>query len=57
VGQLIQEAGVPAAPELISEAVNLVISIKRSSSGRIVDEVAEVTNWSSAIGFELRRLG
>jgi P-type conjugative transfer ATPase TrbB len=57
VGQLIQEAGVPAAPELISEAVNLVISIKRSSSGRIVDEVAEVTNWSSATGFELRRLG
>ena len=57
VGQLIQEAGVPAAPELISEAVNLVISIRRSSTGRLIDEVAEVTNWSSAIGFELRRLG
>jgi len=57
VGQLIQEAGVPAAPELISEAVDLVISIKRSSSGRMVDEVAKVTKWSSAVGFELRRLG
>jgi len=57
VGQLIQEAGVPAAPELISEAVNLVISIRRSSTGRLIDEVAEVTNWSSANGFELRRLG
>jgi type IV secretion system protein VirB11 len=57
VGQLIQEAGVPAAPELISEAVNLVISIKRNSTGRTIDEVAEVTNWSNAIGFELRRLG
>jgi Flp pilus assembly CpaF family ATPase len=34
VGQLIQEAGVPAAPELISEAVNLVISIRRNSTGR-----------------------
>ena len=57
IGQLIQEAGVPAAPELISEAVNMVISIRRNSTGRIIDEVAEVTNWSSAIGFELRRLG
>jgi Flp pilus assembly CpaF family ATPase len=27
IGQLIQEAGVPAAPELISEAVNMVMSI------------------------------
>jgi type IV secretion system protein VirB11 len=57
VGQLIQEAGVPAAPELISEAVDMVISIRRNSSGRMIDEVAEVTHWSSATGFELRRLG
>ncbi len=57
VGQLIQEAGVPAAPELISEAVDMVISIRRNSVGRMIDEVAEVTNWSSATGFELRRLG
>lgn len=57
IGQLIQEAGVPAAPELISEAVNLVVSIKRNATGRTIDEVAEVITWSSAIGFELRRLG
>jgi P-type conjugative transfer ATPase TrbB len=57
IGQLIQEAGVPAAPELISEAVNIVVSIHRNSTGRIIDEVAEVTHWSSAVGFELRRLG
>lgn len=57
IGQLIQEAGVPATPELISEAVNLVVSIKRCATGRTIDEVAEVINWSSAIGFELRRLG
>jgi type IV secretion system protein VirB11 len=57
IGQLIQEAGVPAAPELISEAVNIVISIRRNSAGRIIDEIAEVTNWSSAIGFELRQIG
>ena len=57
VGQLIQEAGVPAAPELISEAVDMVISIRRNSLGRTIDEVAEVINWSSAMGFELRQLG
>jgi type IV secretion system protein VirB11 len=57
IGQLIQEAGVPAAPELISEAVNMVISISRNSAGRSIDEIAEVTNWSRALGFELRRLG
>jgi hypothetical protein len=33
---------VPAAPELISEAVNMVISIRRNSVGRMIDEVAEV---------------
>lgn len=57
IGQLIQEAGVPAVPELISEAINLVISIKRRASGRVIDEVAEVSHWSSAADFELRRLG
>ena len=57
IGQLIQEAGVPAAPELISEAVNMVISITRNSAGRSIDEIAEVTRWSSALGFDLRRLG
>ena len=57
IGQLIQEAGVPAAPELIREAVNLVISVQRTATGRTIDEVAEVINGSSAIGFELRRLG
>lgn len=56
IGQLIQEAGVPAAPELISEAVNLVISIRRTSVGRTIDEIAEVSNWSNAIGFELHRI-
>jgi len=57
IGQLIQEAGVPAAPELISETVNMVISIIRNSAGRRIDEIAEVISWSSAVGFELRRLG
>lgn len=46
IGQLIQEAGVPANPELIAEAVNVVVSIKRTATGRVVDEIIRV------IGFE-----
>lgn len=56
VGQLIQEAGVPPAPELIAEAVNIVISIKRTSTGRVVEEVAEVSGWSSQVGFQIRKI-
>jgi type IV secretion system protein VirB11 len=49
VGQLIQEAGVPPAPELIAEAVNVVVSIRRISGqpGRIVDEVVAVRGYSN----------
>lgn len=57
IGQLIQEAGVPPAPELISEAVNLVVSIKRTAAGRIVEEVAEVIGWTSVAGFQLQKVG
>lgn len=47
VGQLIQEAGVPANPELIAEAVNVVVSIKRTATGRIVDEIIRVAGFES----------
>lgn len=47
VGQLIQEAGVPANPELIAEAVNVVVSIKRTPTGRIVDEIIRVTGFEA----------
>jgi hypothetical protein len=30
---------------LIAEAVNIVISIKRTSTGRIIDEVMQVTGF------------
>lgn len=48
VGQLIQEANVPPAPELIAEAVNVVVSIRRTASGagRVVDEVVRVCGYS-----------
>ncbi len=56
LGQLVQEAGVPPAPELIAAAVNVVVSIERTSSGRAVREVARVVGWQSASGFELARI-
>lgn len=49
IGQLIQEAGVPPAPELIAEAIDLVISIKRiaGAPGRVVDEVVQVDGFEN----------
>ncbi|MDE2267674.1 MAG: P-type conjugative transfer ATPase TrbB [Betaproteobacteria bacterium] len=55
IGQLIQEAGVPPNPELIAEAVNVVVSIKRTADGRRVEEVAAVRGWSSSGGFHVER--
>jgi len=56
IGQLIQEAGVPPNPELIAEAVNVVVSIKRSGTGRIVEHVAGVKGWTEATGFQMDSL-
>ena len=56
IGQLVQEAGVPPNPELIAEAVNVVVSIKRTQTGREVDEILAVTGWTAADGFLIKRL-
>lgn len=56
IGQLIQEAGVPPNPELIAEAVNVVVSIKRTAIGRVVDEIVAVRGWSASGGFHVERL-
>ena len=56
IGQLIQEAGVPPNPELIAEAVNVVVSIKRTATGRKVEEVVAVRGWSAGGGFHVERL-
>ncbi len=56
IGQLIQEAGVPPNPDLIAEAVNVVVSIKRTATGRRVEEVAAVRGWSASGGFHVERL-
>ena len=47
VGQLIHEAGTPPVPELIAEAVNVVVFIRRTSTGRIVDEIVRVTGFEN----------
>ena len=47
IGMLVQEANVPPNPELIAEAVNVVVSIKRTSTGRIVDEVLAVKGFEN----------
>ena len=56
VGQLIQEAGVPPNPELIAEAVNVVVSIKRTAEGRRIEEVSLVRGWSAGGGFHVERV-
>ncbi|MHB1528618.1 MAG: P-type conjugative transfer ATPase TrbB [Acidiferrobacteraceae bacterium] len=47
LGQLIQEAGVPPQPELIAEAVQVVVNIRRLSNGpgRIVEEIVRVAGY------------
>lgn len=47
LGQLIQEAGVPPQPELIAEAVQVVISIRRTNAtpGRVVEEIMRVEGY------------
>jgi type IV secretion system protein TrbB len=56
IGQLIQETGVPPNPELTAEAVNVVVSIRRTEAGRRVQEVATVRGWSAGGGFHIARL-
>ena len=56
IGQLIQEAGVPPSPELIAEAVNIVVSIKRTATSRSVEEVAAVQGWTAGGGFHVERI-
>ncbi len=41
--------------DLLAEAINLVVHIKRTPSGRRVDEVASVTQWHPESGYQLTR--
>ena len=46
--QLVQEANVPPQPALIAEAVDLIVVIVRTPTGRRVTEVARVHGASSS---------
>jgi type IV secretion system protein VirB11 len=54
--QLVQEAGVPPQPQLIADAIDLVVSIKRTPSGRRVSEVVRVEGFDRTDGYRLREL-
>lgn len=56
VAQLIAEVTPQPQSELIAEAVNLVVSIKRTATGRVVDEVVRVNGWSQSGGFDVSNL-
>jgi len=50
---LVEEAGVPAQPQLISEAVNLLAFIERTSiTGRRLTELVRVEGYSQSTGFK-----
>jgi len=53
LNSLIQEAGVPAQPELIAETVNLIGLIEDTKAGRRVTELARLDGYSSSEGFKL----
>jgi type IV secretion system protein VirB11 len=49
----VQEAGVPAQPELIAETVNLILLIEGIGKHRRVTELARVEGYSPSEGFKL----
>jgi P-type conjugative transfer ATPase TrbB len=54
--QLIQEANVPPQPQLIAEAVDLLVSIVRTPTGRRVQEMLRVTGYSTSLGYGVAAL-
>jgi type IV secretion system protein VirB11 len=54
--QLIQEANVPPQPQLIAEAVDLLVSIVRTPNGRRIAEIIRVDGYSAAGGYDVKTL-
>ncbi len=50
---LIQEANVPPQPTLIAEAINVVVWISRTRTGRRVEQLKGVRGWTAHGGYEL----
>jgi P-type conjugative transfer ATPase TrbB len=53
---LMLEAGVPANPRVIAEAVNIVVSIQKIKGVRYITEIAQVNGWSDDSGYSLTHL-
>ena len=53
LSSLVQEAGVPPQPELIGEAINLLVFIVRTPGGRRVSEIVQVSGYTVTDGFAL----
>lgn len=51
--QLIAEANVPPQPQLIAEAVDVLVSIVRTSSGRRINEIVRVNGYSPHRGYDI----
>lgn len=56
IEQLIQEVSNHPQQKLIAEAVNLVVSIERTSNNRIVREVMQVNGWTETGGYDIEHL-
>lgn len=52
IEQLIQEANVPPIPAVIAEAINCIVSIQRTKSGRKVEQIV-VVKGGSTDGYDL----
>jgi type IV secretion system protein VirB11 len=50
---LVQEAGVPPQPQLVAEAVDLVVFMVRTPAGRRVRDLAEVAGHDPVLGYRL----
>jgi type IV secretion system protein VirB11 len=51
LSSLVQEAGVPPQPELIAEAIDLLVFIARTPQGRKVTELVRVERYDARDGF------
>jgi Flp pilus assembly CpaF family ATPase len=47
---LVQEAGGPSQPRLISETIDLIVTIAMTSAGRRVTEIATIRGYDSRTG-------
>jgi type IV secretion system protein TrbB len=56
LSSLVQEAGVPAQPELIAETIDLLAFMVRTPTGRQVTELVRVEGYDTRAGFRLAQL-